>query len=118
MAHAGGRPVKYSDPEELEELIESYFNGNTTPTMAGLALYLGLSRQGLNEYTAKDQFSYIIKRARLKIEALYEEKLIYSTQPTGVIFALKNMYSKDRQDVTTNDKDLPTPILANIKTND
>ena len=85
--------------------------------MAGLAYHLGLSRQGLMEYRAKDLFSDILKRARDKIELLYEEKLLSTTTPAGVIFALKNMYWRDRQDVTTNDKDLPTPILPGIKTN-
>lgn len=117
MAHAGGRPVKYSTAEELEVLIDKYFEDEKVPTMAGLAYYLGLSRQGLLEYSRKDEFSDLLKRARQKIELLYEEKLLTTTTPTGVIFALKNMYWKDRQDVTTNDKDLPTPILPNIKTN-
>ena len=118
MAHAGGRPVKYSNSEELEELIENYFKGNTTPTMAGLAYYLDMSRSTLLAYSLKDEFSNVLKRARDRIEMLYEERLLSTTTPTGVIFALKNMYWKDRQDVTTNDKDLPTPILPTIKTNE
>ena len=110
MAHAGGRPPLFTDPKELEKLIDKYFIEETKPTLAGLAYFLGMNRDTLYNYEKKDEFNDIIKRARDFVLSIYENRLIYSTQPTGVIFALKNMGWKDRTDLTTNDKDIPQPI--------
>jgi len=107
-----GRLPLYTDPEKLEKLVTQYFEDDDKPTLSGLAYHLGMSRETLNQYGKKDLFSDIIKRAREKVMSIYERRLLYSTQPTGVIFALKNMGWKDRQDVTTNDKDLPQPIYG------
>lgn len=111
MAHQGGRPPLYTSPEELQKLVDDYLNNYQRPTLAGLAVNLGMSRQSLYNYNEKDEFFDILKRARDIIEAHYEERMIYEDKPVGTIFALKNMGWKDRTDVTTDDKALPTPIL-------
>lgn len=116
MKNLGGRPPKYNNPKKLEKIINNYFLEEDKPTLTGLAIYLGMSRETLNQYKNKDMFSDIIKKAREKVMAIYEEKMIYANNPTGVIFALKNMGWKDRQDVTTNDKDIPTPIYGGKST--
>lgn len=68
-------------------------------TITGLALYLGFaSRQSFYDYEKDGEFSYAIKRARLKIEQSYEYAL-HGTSPTGAIFALKNFGWKDKQEV-------------------
>jgi len=43
------------------------------------------------------EFPYIIRRARLFIEREYEERL-WSTTPTWAIFALKNMWWRDKSE--------------------
>jgi hypothetical protein len=59
--------------------------------MAGLAYHLGFkSRKSLVDYSKKELYGDIINRAVLKIEESYEVKL-HSTNPTGAIFALKNL---------------------------
>lgn len=65
------------------------------PTISGLCLYCGFeSRQSFYAYEGKSEFSYTIKRARLRIEQEYEEQL-QTSAPTGAIFALKNFDWKD-----------------------
>jgi hypothetical protein len=93
-----GRPPIYSSADELEAKVEDYFalEPLQNQTITGLALWLGFeSRQSLYDYEKVDQFSYIVKRARLRIEHAYEVKL-NSSSCTGAIFALKNMGWKDK----------------------
>jgi hypothetical protein len=93
-----GRPAHFDNAEELQVEIDEYFA--VTPkkeqTITGLALFLGFeSRQSFYDY--EEKYSYIIKRARLTIEHAYECKLS-DGQPTGAIFALKNMGWKDKSE--------------------
>lgn len=70
-----------------------------TITISGLAIYLGFeSRQSFYDYEKHEEYSYIIKKARLKVECSYEKRLD-SKNPTGAIFALKNMGWKDKHEV-------------------
>jgi len=91
-----GRPALYETPEQLEGLIDEYFETNARPTLSGLAIALGMCRASLYNYAEKDEFLDILKKARAKVEATYEERAVYDTHPTGVIFALKNMGWTDR----------------------
>lgn len=109
---AGGRPMIWNDPKKLEILVDQYFDSTDKWTLSGLALYLGIDRQTLYNYKERNEFFDIIKKATRRVEAIYEERAIYENNPTGVIFALKNMGWKDRQDFTTNDKDLVTPPIT------
>ena len=98
----GGRPPVWEDPIDLKEKILDYFNseeGKETPTLAGLAVAIGVSRGTLYNYEKKDGFLDIIKKARERVEKFYEIRLIYSDRPTGVIFALKNMGWYDTQKI-------------------
>lgn len=119
--HPGGRPPLYKTPEELQAKINQYFdigvNVRTVivgppnkrydvtikvPTITGLCQYCGFeSRQSFYAYEDKPEFSYTIKKARLRIEQEYEEQLQIGT-PTGAIFALKNFGWKDEQTVNNN----------------
>lgn len=120
--HAGGRPRHYNTAKELQTEIDNYFEhikgerGTKVDetgivewmrppeycTVTGLAYYLGFeSRQSVYDYEKDGQFSYVIKKARLKIESGYEQRL-YSQSPTGAIFALKNMGWKDKTEQDLN----------------
>jgi hypothetical protein len=60
-------------------------------TIAGLAFFLGFnSRQAFYDYEVNGKFSQVLKRGRLRIEAMYEKKL-HQQSSTGVIFALKSL---------------------------
>lgn len=95
-----GRPAKWDDAEAFEKKVEAYFaDTEIVHTWTGLALYLGFeSRQSLEDYKSKEGFSYPIKKALLRIETKYEEAL-FSKNPAGPIFALKNFNWRDKQEV-------------------
>jgi len=78
--------------------VEEYFAQEGKKTITGLAYHLGFeSRQSFYDYEEKTEFTYTIKRARLRIEMIYEERLQEQTC-TGSIFALKNMGWKDKNE--------------------
>jgi len=109
-----GQPAFFKTVEELQSSLDEYFEGKENPTITGLAYHLGFeSRQSVYDYEKRnDQFSYTVKRARMKIEIYYEE-LLATKSVTGAIFALKNFGWADKQEVdhTTKGESInPTPI--------
>jgi len=127
----GGAPPLYSDPAEMAKEIDAYFehvkgefsmvdkfdkkgfpvqvkvwSREPEPiTITGLCLYLGFeSRQSFYDYEKRPGFSYIIKRARLRIENNYEKKL-HSEYVPGPMFALKNMGWSDKCEITNVNKE-------------
>lgn len=105
----GGRPPVFDTEEALIAKCDEYFeyikgkyhdddekgriwDRQPEPaTVTGLALYLGFSsRQSLYDYGKDEKFSYIVKKAKSIVEHNYEKSLSASN-PTGAIFALKNM---------------------------
>jgi len=114
----GGRPPMYQSAEQLQERIDEYFEsgmkikqvvvGNKdkrevinvpVPTLTGLVLFLGFeSRQSFFDMEKVPAFSYTIKKARMRVESVYEEMLATGA-PVGAIFALKNMGWKDKTEV-------------------
>jgi hypothetical protein len=101
--HPGGRPRTYQDPEDMQKAVDKYFEENPDkPTMCGLAIALGfVSRQSLYDYDGyEEEFSYIIKKARIRVEDGYEKGLrTKDYKPTGPIFALKNMKWRDDKNI-------------------
>lgn len=106
MAHPGGRPPKFSTPEELEAACIEYISNNpNSMTITGLAMRLGFcDRQSLYDYEKRDEFSCTIKAARLAVENGYENAL-RSQSVAGAIFALKNMGWKDKHEQEVYGKD-------------
>lgn len=97
-----GRPAMYETPALMQQAIELYLATckaeSKKPTITRLALALGFeSRQSFYDYEEKPDFSYMIKRARLEVEAGYEDGL-RENNCTGSIFALKNMGWKDKSE--------------------
>lgn len=110
-----GRPAKYETPEQLEDALTAYFQkceADKTPlTITGVALALGFeSRQSFYDYEEREGFSYIVKRARLRVENGYEVTL-RSASVTGSIFALKNMGWKDKSEVDNNTTIVGKPTI-------
>lgn len=119
MAHAGGRPPKYKNVEEIEEKIEQYFaicegepllddegkqivnkygcpcwiKPPKPPTVTGLALALGFaSRQALLNYQAKKEFNDTITRAKSRVEEYAESRLFDRDGSNGAQFSLRNNF--------------------------
>lgn len=131
--HAGGRPPLYSDEKELELKMDEYFEACkpeyakdsdgviittqkgaivlnlNAPSLSGLALFLGYeSRQSLYDNEKTEKFSYIIKRARTKVEEwVYQHSLDGSIPPAVGIFTLKQFGWTDKQEIDINDVKAP-----------
>ena len=96
-----GRPRIIASPAEMDRLVDEYLQACAEAeepiTLTGMILHLGLSsRQSLDRYADRPEFSDAVKRAKLAIEHEYERRLD-RTHPSGAIFALKNMGWSDRQ---------------------
>lgn len=135
-----GRPPKYNTPEEMQRIINLYFlacrvnqTGDNNlledcleddlliisdiddhvPTVCGLAYVLNLTRQGLIEYSGKDEFSDTIKKAKLRIEKSLEQRLA-SGSPAGTIFNLKNNFGwkdKTEQELSSSSTNPIIPVI-------
>lgn len=117
--NVGGRPPKYTDPEELAARIDAYFTscdgeilkdpesgdpildkyGNPIyinrrpPTSAGLARALGFkSRTSLFDYKGRKKFEDVIKDAILRLEERTEERLYDRDGANGAKFSLQNNF--------------------------
>lgn len=100
--HAGGRPPIYKNKEELQVLIDGYFEDcavrERPPTIAGLAYWLDVDRRTIYYYEKRDEFFHTIRRARDRIIMNIEEELI-SKGNSGTIFLAKNYGYTDKQEV-------------------
>lgn len=103
----GERKIITKDGSVIEEKYAYWFElrKKEIPTITGLAIFLGFaSRQSMYDYIIKPEFAYEIKRALLKVENSYENRL-WDDKPTGAIFALKNMGWADKIINETTGKD-------------
>lgn len=114
--------LAFTDPEELEQRIEEYFQSRVRkrkiyprdgdpyeeeyqvpPTMAGLALALDTTRQTLLAYSRGDEprdpaFVPIIARAKMRIAEFAEEALYVREASNGAKFALEVNHGYGRED--------------------
>ncbi len=102
----GGRPPKWANVDEMEQIITWYFldcdERKVKPSKAGLAWALDSDRETLSRYIEKPGFSDAIKNAYRQIERAWVERL-GDPGATGAIFYLKNAYSADYRDKTETD---------------
>ena len=67
-------------------------------TIAALVFHLGFnSREEFDALEEKGRYSAILKRARLRVEAAYEKRLLQPS-PSGAMFALKNLGWNEKAD--------------------
>ena len=104
LGNNGGRPPSYKAPEQLGDKCSEYFTHcikqDEKPTITGLTLFVGFSsRASWDDYKKKEEFSYIVKRAKLAVENSYEQ-----SATTFDMFALKNMGWSDKSEVDLNNK--------------
>lgn len=111
-----GRPLKFQSVDEMQEAIDRFFldcdEKDDPYTVTGLALALDTTRKSLCEYEDLPEFSNTIKKAKARVEN-YAEKRLFTGQPTGPIFALKNFGWRDAQDLNHGgQKDNPVNLLV------
>lgn len=123
--HAGGRPPLYKTPEEMQEIIDEYFEwcDNRSKkiydekkgvelqiswpapyTMSGLARRLGMDRRTLVDYAEKDEFLPTIREARNRVQEDVEIRLMETRNEKGAIFNLGNNFgwkNKSETDITS-----------------
>lgn len=113
-----GRPPMYETPEEMQIIIDEYFNkcdgeilldSNGDPmlnkynepifynkkayTVTGLALALGFtSRQALINYQHKDRFVDTVTRAKMRCQEYAENRLYDKEGSNGAKFSLSNNF--------------------------
>jgi len=99
-----GRPLLYETPEQMQAIIDAYFEERfcfdppKPPTISGLAYALEMTTESLRNYESRDEFFATVKRAKQRVEMSLEERLD-AAAPTGAIFNLKNNFGwKDQQD--------------------
>ncbi len=98
-----GKQQLVESPEELERRVDGYFEqckkDETPPTFTGLLLHTGLkTKQRLSDYGQREEFAEVVEYARARMQEVYEQNL-HGPNPTGSIFALKNMGWSDRQEL-------------------
>lgn len=95
-----GRPLKYETPEELQRLIDEYFEQTPVEkqTITGLAIHLDTDRITLCQYEGRDQFANTVKKAKQRIEHAYEMHGMEHRSAFD-IFRMKNMGWQDKTEV-------------------
>ena len=125
-----GSPPMYKTPEEMQKVIDKYFDdcdgayitdneGNlmtdklghpvkTKPrpyTITGLALALGFtSRQALLNYEGKSEFVDTVRKAKARVEQYAEERLFDRDGANGAKFNLSNNFKgwSEKQQIDSN----------------
>ncbi|WP_240694061.1 DNA-packaging protein [Campylobacter jejuni] len=115
--------------EELVSKIESYFNERVVlketkesiifapKTKVGLAVYLGISMQTLNEWEKDKDFGEIVANAKQRCEMdIVNHSLIGTYTPSVSMFLLKNQHGYvDKQEVVSDNVQKIEIIRSEIK---
>ena len=62
------------------------------PSVAGLCLHLGMSREALREYGEREEYDEVVQFARLRIEEYLTEELMERDRPDGAKFNLSHNF--------------------------
>lgn len=134
-----GRPLMYSTPEEMQVVIDKYFEecegkplldkdgqpitdkygevilyGRKPPTVTGLALALGFnSRQALLNYQGREEFNDTIVRAKARVEEYAETRLFDKDGANGAKFSLANNFEgwKEKKEIEADVKAETTIVI-------
>jgi len=93
---------KFKTAKEFSDSIEKYFNETLKEqiTVTGMILSLGFAqRKCFYAYLTRKGFEDLAANALLRCENSYEMRLVTAKNPTGSIFALKNMGWKDNHTI-------------------
>ncbi len=98
-----------------EPLIQKITVRDAEPaTIAALVFHLGFnSREEFDALEEKGRYSAILKRARLRVEAAYEKRLLQPS-PSGAMFALKNLGWNEKADTAKPATNIATKLTINL----
>lgn len=123
MPNPVGRPPKFENPEQLQQMFDEWKTTFTQendeiPDVEGLCVYLDCSRQTLFEYGSKPEYSDAIKRIKDWIHAKKKQLAFKGKIPPAIFIfdAINNTDYRNQTNVdhTTKGKELPTPILGGL----
>lgn len=110
------RPTLYTEQllKKAKRYLPTTIADNTLPQVAGLALYLDVSRDTLYEWAKiYPEFSDVFERVKAAQELeLVSKGLDGKFNSTITKLMLSKHGYRDSQDITTDGKALPTPILG------
>jgi hypothetical protein len=116
-----GRPTKYNSSFVDEVYSYLKIKPERLPTLQGLSLWIGVDVDTLNNWAKvhKEFFGALKDLLAAQATQLINDGIyLKDANSTIVKLLLQNNHGmKERTDATTNDKDLPTPILPTIKMN-
>ncbi|MBB3057246.1 terminase small subunit [Mucilaginibacter gotjawali] len=99
---------------EPAQLSEATARDAEPATLSGLALYLGFnSLAAFEDYEQKGEFAPALQRARLRLQAIYERRLLQQS-PTGAMFALKSFGWDERSENKTGKDAAPKTFTIKI----
>lgn len=109
---------KVETPEKFDKAVEEYVEYKTKKkeplTISGALLWMGIYDQHtLARYAERDGFAPSVKRLQVVVREGYERRM-HTTQPTGAIFALKNMGWSDRVEAAVTNPD-GTPLTIKVE---
>lgn len=120
-----GRPSEYREEyiAKVDEYLLVYADqlNQAIPTKEGFARYIGSTKRTILTWAEKhkDFLHALEKLSDLQAIELQNNALVGKYNPTIAKLMLSSNHGmKERVDNTTNDKDLPTPILANALPSD
>lgn len=122
MKHPGGRPSEYKPEycDKVDEYLETTGAAQQhLPKLESFSLYIGVNRDTINEWRKiHPQFSVAIEKIMTRQAQQLIDDGIYGgkeVNPTIVKLLLQNNHGmREKQDVTTDGKQLPTPILSSV----
>jgi hypothetical protein len=103
--------------KKVDAFIEASKRGECTPTMEGLALFLGIAKVTLYEYLKKPVYANALKKAELYIETYLQNKLLVDNKPVGAIFMLKAKFGyieQQKVDLTSNGQTMGVVQIPSI----
>lgn len=115
-----GRPTKY-DPafvEAVDKYLEKATRDNMhLPKLQSFAIFINVSMDALEDWRKKypDFGGALEKIMKLQAERLIDDGIYGGKEVNATIVKLllqNNHGMKERNDVTTNDKDMPQPLLG------
>lgn len=85
------------------------------PTITGMCLFLGISRQTFDTYSKNHEFAETTTRARARIENYLEQQLYREKSVTGIIFNLSNNFGwKEKKEVDLGKETRQSLIIQNM----
>lgn len=96
----------FKTPQDLDDKINSYFEWadltETPYTIERMAVHIGCDVDTICNYSHKDKYVGVVKKAKDRILSKAVEGLQTKQQVAGTIFYLKNRYGfRDKQELDT-----------------